>query len=237
MKQIQVHKYLCNSATGIEIKKEAKREMAYQGTPQPRIRCDCGYDAFRHTCNDASNPNQGREFFSCPKRACRFFQPADGKPWIKRQQQPQQRRPAQPPPPAPAAQKRGREEYEEGGEGADEQSYGVVDVYEGTQGIVGKAQEFYQSAKRARVAAEQEAGTVDSVLSAVLRILEEEKKSKGIMLAILEKLCPPGCRDVEKATAAIVTNVAPQAISALTGQEPPRPQPQSGPAAEYLPGQ
>lgn len=195
---------------------------------QPRIRCNCGYDAFRKTCTDPSNPNSGREFFVCPRNACRFFESADGKPWIKRGQQQQARsrggwggggaRAAAPPPPS---QKRGREEFE--GED-DEQSYGVVDVCDApATGIAGKAQEFYQNAKRARIAAEQEGGSIDSILSTVLKLLEEEKKTKGILLAIFEKLCPPGCRDVEKVVAAVATNAAPQAITALTG-EPPRPQ-------------
>jgi len=45
------------------------------------ILCDCGENAIMRKCAK-NGPNYNRPFWTCPNGSCKFFRPADNKPWI-----------------------------------------------------------------------------------------------------------------------------------------------------------
>lgn len=46
------------------------------------VKCNCGKDAVRKVCRK-EGPNKDRPFWTCADTYCKFFQSADGNPWIR----------------------------------------------------------------------------------------------------------------------------------------------------------
>ena len=144
--------------------------------------CFCNEPCALRVCMK-EGPNKGRTFYTCANGTCKTFKPADGKPWTRTPNAGPFIRASQ-----PVQMKRKRDEESD--------AVDIIECGEPRPKLANLAKDFLSTAKEFARQTELEESTSKELVSATAKTLAILAKAEKIV-AILEKLCPPGCIDAE----------------------------------------